>query len=152
MLASPSPALARLEDTVVVGIHPVELRCCPPRRALLGTLDVLLFGKAGGGRRWRTYGSRTRLSRRLLGRLGERGSRQQGQGKKGEDGGETHLCDLQLMSLVFYLIPRANARVGGQQWQGCIRFMSHRQKRRVSKVITASRSRYPRSTVDFDPS
>jgi hypothetical protein len=115
MLAPPGSPLGQVQDTVVVRIHPVELRCCPPRRALLGALNVLLFGKAGGGRRWRTYGSRARLSRRLLGRLGERGYRQQGQGKKGEDGGGTHLCDLQLMSLVFYLITRANASSGGQQ-------------------------------------
>jgi len=33
--------------------------------------------------------------------LGERGCRQQRQGKKGEDGGETHLYDLQLTYLAF---------------------------------------------------
>jgi hypothetical protein len=44
MLAAPSLHLARFEDTVMVRIHPVELRRCPPRRALLGALDVLLFG------------------------------------------------------------------------------------------------------------
>jgi len=51
----------------------------------------------------------------LLGLLGERGCRQQGQGNKREDGGGTHLYDLQLMSLDFYLISRADASSGGRQ-------------------------------------
>jgi len=48
MLAAPSTPLGRLQHTVLIGIHPVELRCCPPRRALLGALDVLLFGETTG--------------------------------------------------------------------------------------------------------
>src|SRR5262249_22066153 len=71
----------------------------------------------------------------------------QGQGKKGEDGGGTHLCDLQLISFVFYIISRADASSGGRQQQGCIRFMSHRQKRRVCKGVIARRSCCWGSTV-----
>jgi len=85
----------------MVSIHPVELRPCPPCRALLGTLDVLLSGERPRGRRCRADRSRAWLSRCLLGCLGERGRRQQRQGKKGEDGGETHLYDLQLTYLAF---------------------------------------------------
>jgi hypothetical protein len=48
MLAPPSTPLGRVEDTVVIRIHPVELRRCPPGSALLGTLDVLLFGETSG--------------------------------------------------------------------------------------------------------
>jgi hypothetical protein len=49
MLASPSTPLGRFEDTVVVRVHPLELAGCPPRRALLGTLDVLLSREVAGG-------------------------------------------------------------------------------------------------------
>lgn len=49
MLAPPRLHLGRFEDTVVIGVHPVELRSRPTRRALLGTLDELLPGEAAGG-------------------------------------------------------------------------------------------------------
>ncbi|MBV8131862.1 MAG: hypothetical protein JO282_05045 [Alphaproteobacteria bacterium] len=51
MLVPPSAHLGRFEDTVMIHIHPVELRRRPPRRALLGTLDVLLSGEPARGRR-----------------------------------------------------------------------------------------------------
>jgi hypothetical protein len=49
MLASPSTPLGRFEDTVVVRVHPLKLGSRPPRRALLGTLDVLLSREVAGG-------------------------------------------------------------------------------------------------------
>jgi hypothetical protein len=80
MLASPSSPFGRFEDAVMVGVHALELRSRPARRALLGTLDVLRSGEtAAGGRTRGPYGSRVRRSRRLLICLGQSGCRQNGQ-------------------------------------------------------------------------
>jgi hypothetical protein len=49
MLVSPSLPFGRFEDTVMICIHPLELRRRPPCRSLLGTLDVLLSGEVAGG-------------------------------------------------------------------------------------------------------
>jgi len=97
MLAPPSTPLGRVEDTVVIGIHPVKLRRRPPRGALLGALDVLLFREATG---WRCDPARGRCARWsccLLTGLSQGGSREQGQGEKSGDDRETHLYDLQLI-------------------------------------------------------
>jgi hypothetical protein len=48
MLGTPCADLGRLQDAVVVRIHPVELRSRPPRRALFGALDILLSSEAAG--------------------------------------------------------------------------------------------------------
>jgi hypothetical protein len=49
VLASPSTPLGRFEDTVVVRVHPLKLGSRPLRRALLGTLNVLLSREVAGG-------------------------------------------------------------------------------------------------------
>jgi hypothetical protein len=83
VLASPGPPLRRIDDTVVVGVHPVELRGRPPGGSLLGSMDILLAGEATSARpRW-TRRSRARLgggllTYSLLARLGEGSCRQQG--------------------------------------------------------------------------
>jgi hypothetical protein len=78
MLASPGLPFGRIEDTVVICVHPLELGGRPSCRSLLGTLDVLLSGEVAGGSWYRAYGSRAWWGRRLLLRLGEGSHRQQG--------------------------------------------------------------------------
>jgi hypothetical protein len=83
MLAAPGPPLGRIDDTIVVGVHSIELRCGALRRSILGTMDILLAGEATSARpRW-TRRSRARLgggllTYSLLARLGEGSCRQQG--------------------------------------------------------------------------
>jgi hypothetical protein len=73
----------------MVGVHAVELRRCPARRALLGALNVLFPGEIAG--RWcRARSSRARLSCCLLGGLRKGGCRQKGHRKKGEYGSRAH--------------------------------------------------------------
>jgi len=52
VLAAPGSPLGRIDDTVVVGIHPIELRGGPPGGSLLGAMNVLLAGESAGAR-WR---------------------------------------------------------------------------------------------------
>jgi hypothetical protein len=67
VLVSPSLPFGRIEDTVVVRVHLLELRGRPPRRTLFSTLDVLLTGEAAAGQRaCRPPGSWFRRSRCLL--------------------------------------------------------------------------------------
>src|SRR6267378_3928355 len=78
VLAAPGPPLGRIDDAVVVGIHPIELRGRSPGGSLLGAMDVLLPSEAAGGRR--RWGRRRLawLSCGLLTCLGEGSCRQQG--------------------------------------------------------------------------
>jgi len=103
MLASPSPPLGRVQDAVVVRIHPVELRTRSPRRALLGALDVLLSSEAAGARRRRARRGGAWLGG-LVTCLGEGGRRQQRQGEKSDDGLRTHIVrsPVDIMDLVHH--------------------------------------------------
>jgi hypothetical protein len=77
VLATPGPPLGRIDDAVVVGIHPIELRGRSPGGSFLGAMNVLLAGEgAGARRRWTRHG-RSWLSCSLLTCLGEGSSRQQ---------------------------------------------------------------------------
>jgi hypothetical protein len=83
VLASPSPPLGRIENTVVVGVHPIELRSRSLCGSFLGAMDVLLASEAAGARgRWadcgRAWLSCGLLARSLRTRLGEGNCRQQG--------------------------------------------------------------------------
>jgi len=51
VLASPGPPLGGIDDTVVVGIHSIELRGRSPCGSFLGAMDVLLASEATGARR-----------------------------------------------------------------------------------------------------
>ncbi|HXO92057.1 MAG TPA: hypothetical protein VN849_14825 [Stellaceae bacterium] len=51
MLASPGSPLGRIDDTVVVGVHSIELRGRPPGGSFLGAMNILLASEATGARR-----------------------------------------------------------------------------------------------------
>jgi len=51
VLASPGSPLGWIDDTVVVGVHSIELRRRPPGGSFLGAMDVLLASEATGARR-----------------------------------------------------------------------------------------------------
>jgi len=51
VLASPGSPLGRIDDTVVVGVHSIELRGRPPGGSFLGAMNVLLASEATGARR-----------------------------------------------------------------------------------------------------
>src|SRR6516225_5580869 len=128
MLAAPGAHFGWVEDAVVIRVHLVELRRCAASRALLGSFDKLLPSEAAGRGRCRGRGSRAWLSRGLLGYLGESGRRQQRKGEDSEDGSRAHIVRPLVVDIDFVPYHACKHNPPRPPQQGCVRFMSRRQK------------------------